>query len=190
MSKKTGIIEKCETCGKEYYAPGWSIKKGFSRFCSLNCRRHNKETKLKMSLLKIGKPTWNKGLNKLIDKRIDYDRPTSFKSQGKCKLQEIIRHNFRYRKWRSDVYVRDDFTCQICGKRGGKIEADHNKPFSIIIEENNIKTLEQALECKELWDTNNGRTLCLECHKKTDTYLLGTKYKKFGIANTAFAVPA
>jgi len=190
MSKKTGKIKICETCGKEFYAPGWSIKKGFSRFCCLNCRRHNQETKNIMSLKKIGKPTWNKGLSKLTDKRLDYDRPTTFKSQGKCDLKEIIRHNFRYRKWRSDIYMRDDFTCQICGQRGGKIEADHIKPFSIIIEESNIKTLEQALECKELWDTNNGRTLCLECHKKTDTYLLGTKYNYFGNSSLAFAVPA
>ena len=39
------------------------------------------------------------------------------------------------------------------------------------MEEYQIKTFEQALNCAELWDINNGRTLCKECHKKTDNYL-------------------
>lgn len=28
----------------------------------------------------------------------------------------------------------------------------------------------------DLWDINNGRTLCVDCHKKTETY--GHKTKK------------
>lgn len=186
---KTGKMKNCETCGKEFYVSGWQIKKEWGKFCSLNCRRKTPEEKKRMSLLKLGKPVWNKGLSKLTDKRLDYNRPTLFKSRGKCELKEIIRHSFRYRKWRSDVFMRDDFTCRICGKKGGKIQADHIKPFSIIIEENIIKTLEQALECEELWNIYNGRTLCIECHKETDTYLLGTKYKNYGVSNLAFAAP-
>lgn len=30
----------------------------------------------------------------------------------------------------------------------------------------NIKSYEQALNCEELWNINNGRTLCKKCHKK------------------------
>ena len=34
----------------------------------------------------------------------------------------------------------------------------------------NNASREEALECTELWDLENGRTLCVPCHKLTDTY--------------------
>ena len=37
--------------------------------------------------------------------------------------------------------------------------------------------LKKAFKCKELWDINNVRTLCRECHKKTDTFCAKTKTK-------------
>jgi 5-methylcytosine-specific restriction endonuclease McrA len=89
---------------------------------------------------------------------------------GITTLNHAIRNMLQYRQWRSDVYTRDDFVCQSCGKRGGKLEADHIKPFSKIVSDNNIKTVEDALNCEELWNINNGRTLCKECHWKTDNY--------------------
>jgi hypothetical protein len=87
---------------------------------------------------------------------------------GGKNLKHRIRGCFKYRQWRSDIFTRDDFTCQICDKRGGYLEADHNpKLFSEIIKEYKITTLEQSLECEELWNINNGRTLCRKCHDKT-----------------------
>jgi len=85
-------------------------------------------------------------------------------------LTDQIRRCFQYRQWRSDVFTRDNFICQICGIRDGKIVADHIKAFSLILSENNVKTLEQALACEELWNINNGRTLCQNCHHKTENY--------------------
>lgn len=32
---------------------------------------------------------------------------------------------------------------------------------------NDIKTVEQARECSELWNINNGETLCEQCHDLT-----------------------
>ncbi len=84
-----------------------------------------------------------------------------------------IRSCSKYRQWRCDVFERDDYTCQICQKRGGRLDADHIKQFARIIHENEIKTVDMALECEELWNINNGRTLCHDCHKETDTYLKG-----------------
>jgi len=89
---------------------------------------------------------------------------------GKMKLYPIlfqIRRSFKYRQWRSDIFTRDNFTCQDCGKRGGDLEAHHIEEFYKIIEKNKIKTVQGALACEELWNLNNGRTLCRECHKKT-----------------------
>ncbi len=82
-----------------------------------------------------------------------------------------IRTCFKYRQWRSDVFTRDNFTCKKCNKRGGDIEAHHVKPVCFIIKENNLKSLEDAESCEELWNINNGQTLCVECHRKTFNYL-------------------
>ena len=73
-------------------------------------------------------------------------------------------------KWRKSIFQKNKYICVFCGQKGGELQADHIKPLFRILEENNIKTYEQALNCKELWDINNGRTLCVNCHRKTDTW--------------------
>ncbi len=91
---------------------------------------------------------------------------------GITALAGAIRTSFKYRQWRSDVFTRDNFTCQICGLRGSLyLHAHHKKDFSKILKEYNITTLEMALNCEELWNINNGKTVCKKCHKKTDSYL-------------------
>ncbi len=74
---------------------------------------------------------------------------------------------FQHRQWRSDIFTRDNFTCQWCFKRGVRLNAHHIKSFKQIREENQITTYEQALNCEEMWNINNGITLCEECHNKT-----------------------
>lgn len=86
---------------------------------------------------------------------------------GITPLNMQIRGCFKMRQWRSDIFTRDNFTCQECAIKGGYLEAHHKKHFSDIILENNIKTLEAAIICEELWDINNGKTLCDKCHDKT-----------------------
>jgi 5-methylcytosine-specific restriction endonuclease McrA len=81
-------------------------------------------------------------------------------------LVEKIRNLYEYRQWYSDIFTRDNWTCQECGIKGGILNAHHIKLFSTIIEENNIKTLDEARNCQELWNINNGITLCQNpCHK-------------------------
>lgn len=67
-----------------------------------------------------------------------------------------IRTSWEYKEWRKAVFERDDYTCQFCFERGGNIVADHIKSFR------NFPKLR--------FDINNGRVLCVECHRKTDTY--------------------
>ena len=69
----------------------------------------------------------------------------------------LIRRSVQYRIWRKAVFERDDYTCKFCKKRGIKIHADHIKSFSL------FPRLRFAID--------NGRTLCIPCHKITDTYL-------------------
>lgn len=91
---------------------------------------------------------------------------------GITPLNRAIRRLPEYNSWISSIFERDDYTCQKCNKHGGDLNAHHIKEFSRIIEENSITSTEQALMCKELWDLNNGVTLCIKCHKKEHKKLL------------------
>ena len=87
-------------------------------------------------------------------------------------LAQLIRHCFKYAEWRKNVFTKNNFTCIECKDRSKKehavyLEAHHVKYFSQIIREHNITTFEQAMECEELWNVNNGVTLCRKCHNKT-----------------------
>ena len=86
--------------------------------------------------------------------------------EGRTIIADTIRKSKKYDKWRKAVYSEDNFTCQFCRNRGGsiKLEAHHLKSFVEILEENDIKTMEKAMGCKELWRINNGLTLCNKCH--------------------------
>lgn len=63
-----------------------------------------------------------------------------------------IRASARYSTWREEVYRRDDYTCQFCKARGGKLNAHHIMSFAKF----------PALRFEE----GNGITLCEKCHVK------------------------
>lgn len=42
----------------------------------------------------------------------------------------LIRSSPKYKKWRQSIFLRDDFTCQNCGKYAGYLEAHHIKSFA------------------------------------------------------------
>jgi len=112
---------------------------------------------------KKGQIPWNKGLKGFMAG----EKNPSWKG-GITPLVNQIRNHFKSRQWRCDVFERDNYTCQLCNQKGKYLEADHYpKRFSKILEEYNIRTLKEALNCEELWNINNGRTLCLKCHNST-----------------------
>jgi 5-methylcytosine-specific restriction endonuclease McrA len=73
------------------------------------------------------------------------------------------RRSFLTREWRKRVFERDNFTCQDCLKRGGKLQAHHIRPF--------------ALYPELRFEVSNGITLCETCHNKKRKEL----YKKYKI---------
>ena len=85
---------------------------------------------------------------------------------GITPLQTQIRNLSQNSQWRHKVFQRDDFTCCSCHEVGRKLNAHHIKSFASILADNNIETLEQAIACEELWDIDNGVTLCEKCHKE------------------------
>lgn len=62
----------------------------------------------------------------------------------------IIRSSTEYKEWRNTIFARDNWTCQDCGKSGGRLHAHHVFPFA--------EFQEHRLN---LW---NGITLCKLCH--------------------------
>jgi 5-methylcytosine-specific restriction endonuclease McrA len=77
-----------------------------------------------------------------------------------------IRLLFEYRQWRSDVFTRDSFTCNHCGCIGGKLQAHHVIPLNLLLQKYEITNIEQAICCSEIWNINNGITLCVKCHNE------------------------
>ena len=69
---------------------------------------------------------------------------------------------------------RDNFTCKICHasvkyNKSLRLEVHHPKTFDDICKENNLSTIEQELQYKELWNLNNGISICYKCHKDIET---------------------
>lgn len=88
---------------------------------------------------------------------------------GVSSLKRKIISSYKYRQWRSDVFTRDSHFCLECGRRE-ELEAHHIVPFSIILRKYKIKTIQEAFGCEELWNINNGKSLCRDCHKLTENY--------------------
>ena len=65
-------------------------------------------------------------------------------------------NNLEYRNWRREVFKRDNFTCQECGKRGGYLEAHHKVGW--------------AEDKSKRYGVDNGMTLCRQCHIDTDRH--------------------
>ena len=71
---------------------------------------------------------------------------------GKRSARKIIYDSYEYKDWRKAVFERDDYTCQICNKRGCELEAHHIKKFSEYP--------------KLVFEIDNGITLCKKCHRQ------------------------
>lgn len=98
---------------------------------------------------KKGQVPWNKGSKGL---QVAWNKGIGNKST----IAQKIRSSLEYEEWRKSVFERDKYTCQHCLQVGGYLNADHIKPFS------------QFPELR--FELSNGRTLCVGCHRKTDTF--------------------
>ena len=150
---------------------------------SLKGRRHSKETKRKMSVAKKGKQrNWKFSLEtrkKLSEAKKGENNPNYINGNSR-KFDKAIRQTLPYKIWRESIFERDKYTCQVCGKIGEKLNADHIEAFSYLLKKHGVNDIQSAIICSDLWDINNGRTLCLSCHRQTDTYGMRVKNKNYG----------
>jgi hypothetical protein len=129
-----------------------------------------KDVRIKNSLSHLGKKQSRETIEK-HKKQIGWNKGIVGKlshsyKDGSTRLLELIRGTYQYRQWRSDVFTRDNFTCQKCGRTGIFLNAHHIEELFKIVRRFNITTIEQAIQCSELWNINNGLTLCQNpCHR-------------------------
>lgn len=100
-----------------------------------------------------------KNLSKALSGKPQYSKRGENNSNWKGGItpeNQKIRHSLEYTLWRTAVFTRDNYACIWCGQIGGKLNADHIKPF--------------ALYPELRFSIDNGRTLCEDCHKTTNTY--------------------
>jgi len=131
----------------------------------------SEETKERMSLSKMGsknprygKPHSEEHKQKLREASIRNGNKPPVRSGsdnnlwkgGITPINAKIRSSGLYKKWRTSVLERDNYTCVLCKRVRYKLEVDHIKKFS---------------DYPELrLDIDNGRTLCKPCHEQTDNY--------------------
>ena len=148
----------CLTCKKIFNKTYNESVKSFTerrKYCSVVCMNKYRSGKPSCSpntAFKKGNTTYSS-----IDtrKKITGEENNKWRG-GVTPKNEKIRKSPEYKKWRQQVFFRDDFTCQACGQHGGNLNADHVMPFALY----------EDLRFEVL----NGRTLCVPCHRKTDTY--------------------
>lgn len=133
---------------------------GYGNFWLINTKRSTGKC-LKCANQKIGITSfkkdsipWNKGLKGYLG-----GKNSPHWKGGITSLNMKIRNSLKYKEWRIGVFERDNYTCQICAKKEGEtvvLNADHIKPF--------------AYYPKLRFDLENGRTLCVNCHRQTDNF--------------------
>lgn len=191
------MFKVCNCCKSQYAKPPSKSYKAWqnSKYCSRVCMqivnpgsfvkgvsswnkglKSSPETKKKISLVQTGRKKSEQSKEKqrqnMLGRKITWadkiskssiGKPATRKGEthwnwkgGKTKELTKLRNSSQYKRWRKSVFERDEYTCTFCGQKGGWLEADHIKQFAYY----------EDLR----FDVNNGRTLCVDCHKKTDTY--------------------
>jgi 5-methylcytosine-specific restriction endonuclease McrA len=168
------MVERiCKVCKKQFTVRAIDVKHSGGKYCSYKCSAIGRRKKVPSRCKNCGGemlilPSWTKnGRGKYCcmkcrnEAYLGTPNPknsganNAFWKGGVTPIYKKIRKSTEYKLWRTAVFTRDNWTCIWCGKKG-RVYADHIKPFA------EYPALRFAID--------NGRTLCLDCHKKTDSY--------------------
>lgn len=157
------VVIKCKTCRKtkEITTYPSRLKNGRGKYCSNECRlkglaKVGRETLEEHRFSESGEKHPNFGKKYSLEERIarsckltgksveDFDGFTRSESK---KERIIFRKNIH-----KQVLERDNYTCQLCGKRGCALQIDHIQPWAEYVELR--------------FSIDNCRTLCENCHYK------------------------
>lgn len=175
------IERECRYCGNRFKTYAAWIRQGGGKFCSPSCaakyHRDNMDCGY-VTMFKPGHPQLNTGRTRFTSDRLR-GRKHSFDHVQKVRaaLTGVPRPNRRgenssnwkggitgenklartsapFLIWRKKVFENDDWTCQVCGVRGGRLHAHHIRMFSKYP--------------KIRFDPSNGVTVCENCHRLAD----------------------
>lgn len=173
---RRGAVTLCATCKEEFYTQQCRLKGerdtghnktcGPRKFCSRACAHKALLTNTPQCCAICSNPFYVSKSQQKYRTRETCSKPCKFAlirlraekrraEQGytKHQLDRLARYSPEAALWRKAVFKRDDYTCQVCRERGGRLEADHIKPFAFFPELR--------------YELSNGRTLCRKCHNKT-----------------------
>lgn len=149
--KKRRPTTRCKYCGVEFETWNCVLKRGGAKYCSRNCafkaRRGENHPNWQG-----GKPTLvcivcGKEFQSYLDRRrkerricskscLNKWQETSLRGKNNPNWKDgistennIIRTSTEYERWKTMVFKRDDYTCQLCGIRGGDLNAHHILSF-------------------------------------------------------------
>jgi hypothetical protein len=168
------VIGSCKKCSNDIVAKNSGFDKPTRTFCSNMCKtswrnefgpnpsrkpENRKKVAERSRLLFTGKKK-PEGFGASIRVKLSGSKHWNWQG-GKTTGARKLRNSLEYKQWRTAVFDRDSYACVICGARNGNgvvviLNADHIKPFS--------KYPELRLKI------SNGRTLCLDCHRRTPTF--------------------
>lgn len=168
-----------------------SSTEDYTFVCDECKQAHREETAERM---RQHNPMFDKNISKKVAKTLkqrykDGTIPKHFGKdnwnwKGNRNFNKAVRINLR--KWVKEMFIKNNFTCQICGKNKGELHVHHIEPLRDIIsnfmEKENytieyINDIEGTDEYQEFinkivkyhYDNDNiGIVLCPECHAKID----------------------
>ena len=109
---KCGCGKECKNIYYKNHSPhSGSFKKGYTPFNKGKELSEEHKRRIGESHKGDKNPNWKGGISSLV---------MGIRNLNECK------------KWTQAVYIRDDYICRDCGVRGGKLQAHHIKPFSVV----------------------------------------------------------
>lgn len=179
----TKILINCATCDKQYLTHRYRLSTYKQSFCSRPCKFQDAHS----TLLHLKNPRpflkdqvpWNLGVawsnvmklkmsTSRLGKLIGADNPAW--RGGTTPLLNKIRRLVAYKEWQRAVMRRDDFTCRSCQTRGVVLTAHHLQSLAYLVTQHKVTSVEAAVETTNLWNIDNGITLCNPCHEETPNY--------------------
>ena len=143
----------CDYCGKEIKIIKSQYDKHNNHFCSNECKSkwHSE------SMRGENHPCYGKeGLKGENNPNYNPNLTPEEREQG--------RNIEGYKDWRKEVFERDNYTCQCCGKKGERLNAHHIFGYA---EHKDLRT-----------EVDNGITLCEDCHREY--------HKQYGYKNNDY----
>jgi 5-methylcytosine-specific restriction endonuclease McrA len=167
---RTGVVRPCAQCGVDFYARPALIKLG-NRFCSKACYDKSKRRNQSLNCAVCNKafyvaPSQQRLRNRKccsVKCRATLYAPRGERSPfwqgGISSENRRIRYSARMKDWRTEVFKRDNYTCQVCGARNGNGKSVH-------LHAHHIKQFAYFPELR--FEVANGVTLCKECHYQVE----------------------